>query len=257
LAIREYATFTAIYKIVIEDLFMHEFNSISRTAVIEDTVKLGKRNIIGHNVVMRGDIEIGDDNYFADFVSIGGLPKQRLLKEYFSENNKAPKIKIGNKNCFLEHTNIHMPVQSLTQIENRVFLNAHVQIAHDCIIRNNSFIAAGAVLGGYVILQEGSYVGMSSSIHQRCVLGAHSILGMSSALVTHLRPFSKAGGVPARYIKVNEKGIEKHPTLLASIDEIQMYLQDKNFTPNNSQISKLIEDFNTDILCFPNDRQIQ
>jgi sugar O-acyltransferase (sialic acid O-acetyltransferase NeuD family) len=85
-------------------------------------------------------------------------------------------------------------------------LNVAVTISHDSIVGNFCNINPGAHLAGNVTLGEGCYIGMGANIIQGPSIGSWSINGAGAVVIENIPANVTAVGVPARVIKIREKG---------------------------------------------------
>ena len=109
-----------------------------------------------------------------------------------------------------------------TTIGSNCFIMKQTHIGHDAIIGNNVTIAPGARIGGHVIINEGAYIGMGAIIHQRQIIPPYAMLGANSFLPKgkQMKPFEIWVGSPARFLKINQKAIDKHKFTDKHINEI-------------------------------------
>lgn len=179
----------------------YENNFIHPTAIIGANVKLGKDNIIGAYVVIQGDTEIGDNNVFEPFCSIGNSPEH---KDYFKY--KTNKTIIGNKNTFREYVTINSGIEKPTTLQDNIIMLRGSHIGHDSFISNNCVISCNVLIGGHSFLGVGVNMGLGSICHQFSKIGSYSMIGMGTIITkkTNINCFGTYVGSPAKYIKEND-----------------------------------------------------
>jgi len=239
----------------------HPSNKIHKTAIVDDTVTMGKNNIIGPFCVIKGTIEIGDNNIFETgivtdhkvkigsnckfypYVSLG------FAGEMGAKGDKLPDGKgvfIGNKVTIREFVNVHAPYWwENTQIGDESYLMNKSYIAHDCQIGKKVMINAGVKLGGRAIIQDFANVGMGATVHQRSVIGENAMVGMNAVVKKNIPPFAVVAGVPSRILKFNIIGAKRR-----GMDEDYLKAVNENFKKlineggnENGQIEKVIQSF--------------
>jgi len=218
----------------------HPSNKIHKTAIVHDTVFMGKNNVIGPFCVIKGDVEIGDNNVFETGivtdhkVTIGSdckfYPYVSLgfAGEMGAKGDKLPEGKgvvIGNKVTIREFVNVHAPYWwENTQIGDESYIMNKSYIAHDCQIGKKVMVNAGVKLGGRAILQDFANVGMGATVHQRSIVGENAMVGMNAVVKKNIPPFAVVAGVPSRVLKFNIIGAKRR-----GIDEDYLKKVDENF----------------------------
>tara|TARA_Y200000002_G_scaffold104083_1_gene84798 strand:- start:1223 stop:2002 length:780 start_codon:yes stop_codon:yes gene_type:complete len=180
--------------------------AIGPYCIIEDGVKIGNNNTVYASVYMTGNTDIGNDNKFFPFSSIGSVPQD--LK-YKGENSK---LIIGNKNTFREHVTINPGTSGdnmLTLIGNSSLFMVGAHIAHDCIVGNHVIMANQATLGGHVQIDNNAVLGGISAVHQFCKIGKLAMIGGLSAVENDVIPFGLALGNRAKLTGVNIVGLKR------------------------------------------------
>jgi len=213
-------------------------NKIHPTAIIDDRVILGDRNVILPYTIINGPTEIGDDNLIGPHVVIGS-PGQDTRNPRYDSLNKS--IKIGNRNIIREFSSIQKPCyENITMIGDDVFIMASVHIPHDAQLYDKVVITPMCALGGISRMLEGANIGMGAMIHQYSIVGQYSIVATGSAIVKNVKPFSRY--IPGKPISVNEYAIKKYG-FIEYMQEIADYVINSQ-KPSSSEIVKIIDLFN-------------
>ncbi len=180
--------------------------TIGPYCVIDDNVKIGNNNIIYTSTFITGNTDIGDENNFFPFCSIGSIPQD--LK-YEGENSK---LIIGDKNIFREHSTVNpgtLGDNMETIIGNSSLFMVGSHIAHDCIIGDQVIMANQATLGGHVHVDNNAVLGGLSAVHQFCKIGKMAMIGGLSAVENDVIPYGLALGNRAKLIGINIVGLKR------------------------------------------------
>ena len=151
-------------------------------------VKIGNRCRFDSHIVVEGPTEIGHDNHFYPFGTIGLQPQDLKFK------GEETFLTIGNHNVFREYVNIHRGTKGgggHTRIGNHNYLMAYAHVGHDSTLGNHTILANAATLAGHVIIEDHATVGAFSGIHQFCRVGTHGYVGGYSVVTKDVLPYSK------------------------------------------------------------------
>lgn len=175
--------------------------------IIGAEVEIGARTELKGHVFLEGPLEIGEDNVFYPYSTVGVAPQD--LK-YHGERSST---KIGNRNRIREFVTIHRGTEAggmLTSIGDDNLLMAYVHVAHDCAVASNTVIGHAATLGGHVTVFDWAIVSAGSAVHQFCRIGQHAIVGGFSVITQDVLPYSTT--LSPREVKVygeNKVGLER------------------------------------------------
>ncbi len=188
---------------------IHPSAIVDAGARIADSAEIGPFSIIGADAIigartqvmahvfMEGPLEIGEDNVFFPYSTVGVAPQD--LK-YHGERSAT---RIGHRNRIREFVTIHRGTEGggmLTSIGDDNLLMAYVHIAHDVRIGSHTVLANAVTFGGHVVVDDWAVIGASTGVHQFCRVGRHAIVGGYSVITRDVLPFSNT--VTAREAKV-------------------------------------------------------
>jgi len=181
-------------------------NDIHPSAVIEDCVKIGDNNYIGPFCYFTGGTQIGSNNRFEAFCSIGTRPEHEKFW------HKDGELTIGDNNIFRDYITINAGTKTLTSVGSDGIMLRGSHIAHDCIVEDGVTLSVLAVILGHVHVMKGSNCGSGCLIHQHQVVGSWSMIGMGCVVPKKIRlePGQTWVGNPARRLKTNMYALEKH-----------------------------------------------
>ena len=186
--------------------------------VIGPDVEIAARTRVMANVVMEGPLEIGEDNIFYPYSTVGLAPQD--LK-YHGERSST---RIGHRNRIREFVTIHRGTEGggmITSIGDDNLLMAYVHIAHDVRVGCHTVLANAVTFGGHVIVEDWAVIGASSGVHQFCRVGRHAIVGGYSVITRDVLPFSNT--VTEREAKVfgsNSIGLKRRGFTPETIDAL-------------------------------------
>jgi UDP-N-acetylglucosamine acyltransferase len=214
---------------------VHPTAIVDSQARVDDTADIGPYCIVGADVsigpgtrlmaqvYMEGPLEVGADNVFFPYSTVGVAPQD--LK-YHGERSTT---RIGSRNKIREFVTIHRGTEGggmVTSIGDDNLLMAYVHAAHDVHIGNRTVLANAVTLGGHVTVGDWAVIGASTGVHQFCRVGRHAIIGGYSVVTQDVLPFSNT--VSERAIKVfgaNRTGLERRGFERDTIENLQTALR--------------------------------
>lgn len=186
-------------------------NRIHPTAVLGPQVEIGERNTIGPYCVLQGPVVLGDDNYLAAHVSIGGAAEVRghRFEPTWEEQYDGPGVVIGSRNVFKEFVAVNAGWATVTTLGHDGFFMGHVHVNHDATVGDEVTMSGSVVAAGHVTIEEGANLGLGVVVHQRRTVPAGAMIGMQSAVTRDLPPFVVSMGVPARPGRLNTYRLDR------------------------------------------------
>jgi UDP-N-acetylglucosamine acyltransferase len=200
-------------------------NTIHKTAIVGEQVKLGKNVNIGPYTVIDGQVSLGDDvvigahcvieghttigngcQFFTGAV-IGSPPQDR-------KHQKKDKVllNIGVNNIFREYVTVNpgtIEGGGETRIGDNNLIMACAHVAHDCKIGDDCVLANYVGLSGHVTIEDRVVIGGLSGVHQYTRLGYLSMIGGCSKVNQDVAPFSLVDGNPASLRGLNIVGLKR------------------------------------------------
>jgi UDP-3-O-[3-hydroxymyristoyl] glucosamine N-acyltransferase len=207
------------FRIVLEHFFNPKKTaSISNTAIIHESVKIGTNAFIGEHVVIEQGCEIGDNVeinhntviYHQTIIgndvkigannSIGGigfgyekdLDGTYVLIPHLGNVVIEDLVHIGNNNA------IDRAVLGSTLLQKNVKIDNLVHIAHGVNIGQNSLVIANAMIAGSCVIGKNVWVAPSSSILNKINVDDDSVVGMGAVVVKKVNAFETVVGNPAK-----------------------------------------------------------
>lgn len=175
-------------------------------SIIGPDVSIGAGCIVGPHVVINGPTEIGSNNRFSQFCSIGDAPQDKKYK------GEPTRLVIGNDNVFREFVTVNRGTthdKGVTTIADDNLFMASTHVAHDCQVGSHCVLANLATLGGHVELGDWVIMGGFSGVHQFTKIGAHAFIANNAAVTRDVPPYIMAVGQPAEPHSVNATGLSR------------------------------------------------
>jgi len=192
-------------------------------SIIGADVGIGARTRLLAHVFMEGPLDIGEENVFYPYSTVGVAPQDLKYK------GERSRTCIGHRNKIREFVTIHRGTEAggmITSIGDENLLMAYVHVAHDTRIAGHAVIGHAATLGGHVIVDDWAVVSAGSAVHQFCRVGRHAIVGGYSVITQDVLPFSTT--VSERETKVfgaNAVGLERRGFAPETIDALHKALR--------------------------------
>ncbi len=239
---------------IIEDnVIIGDNVTIGPNCVIENGVKIGNNNKIYSSVYITGDTEIGSDNSFFPFCSIGSIPQD--LK-YRGEKSK---LIIGNKNIFREYSTANPGTEGdnmKTLIGNSSLFMIGSHIAHDCIIGDQVIMANQATLGGHVQIDNHAVLGGISAVHQFCKIGKLAMVGGMSAVENDVIPYGLAMGNRAKIIGINLIGLKRanysKSVIREYVENVEKIFNGKTIASEKEKVKNTKNELTKELIHFLN-----
>jgi UDP-N-acetylglucosamine acyltransferase len=194
-------------------------SEIGPFCVIGSGVTIAARTRLMAHVYLEGKLDIGEDNVFYPYSTVGVAPQDLKYK------GEPSRTRIGSRNKIREFVTIHRGTEGggmLTSIGDDNLLMAYVHVAHDVLIANHTILANGVTFAGHVRVDDWANIGGHSGIHQFCRIGRHAMIGSYSVINQNVLPFCTIA--PEREVKVygaNRVGLERRGFTPDEIEPLQ------------------------------------
>ena len=174
--------------------------------VIGPNVILGAGSELLSHVVIDGHTEIGSENTFYPFASIG------LRTQDLKWDGGTTWTRVGSNNTFREYVTIHSATADgdATVIGSHNNLLAYTHVAHDCQLGDHIIMSNVGTLAGHVTVEDRAIVGGLAAVHQFCRIGTMSIIGGCSKVVQDVPPYMMVDGNPAATRTLNKEGLKRN-----------------------------------------------
>ena len=174
--------------------------------VIGPNVILGTGCELHSHVVIDGHTEIGSENTFYPFASIG------LRTQDLKWDGGTTWTRVGSNNTYREYVTIHSATADgdATVIGSHNNLLAYTHVAHDCQLGDHIIMSNVGTLAGHVIVEDRAIVGGLAAVHQFCRIGTMSIIGGCSKVVQDVPPYMMVDGNPAAMRTLNKEGLKRN-----------------------------------------------
>jgi UDP-N-acetylglucosamine acyltransferase len=233
--------------IIDSNAVIHPSAEIGPYSQIGADVVIGARTTLKGNIFMEGPLEIGEDNTFFPYSTVGVAPQDLKYK------GERSRTRIGNRNQIREFVTIHRGTEGggmLTSIDDDNLLMAYTHVAHDTHVGSHTVIGHGATLGGHVDVGDWAVVSAGSAVHQFCRIGRHCIIGGYSVITQDVLPFSTT--VSPRDVKVfaaNATGLERRGFASETIEGLHKAF--RLMTRSNLNTTQAIERIREEVIMTP------
>jgi UDP-N-acetylglucosamine acyltransferase len=199
-------------------------NKIHPTAIISDSVKLGKDVTVGAYSVIDGNVSIDDGTKIHSHVAISGnttIGKNCQIFPFASlgfapqdlkYHGEPSSLVIGDNNTIREYVTMNPGTEGggmKTVVGNNCLFMVSSHIAHDCKLGNNVILANNATLAGHVEIGDFSIIGGLSAVHQFVRIGAHAVIGGMSGVEHDVIPYGSVMGERANLAGLNLIGLKR------------------------------------------------
>lgn len=203
--------------IVSPEAVLGENVTVGPFSMIGPNVKIGNGCQIGAQVHIDGHTEIGENNVFHSFSSIGAPPQDTSYK------GEPTRTVIGNNNTFREYVSIHrgtMKDQGVTRVGSNSLFMAYVHLGHDVQFGSNCVIANSTNFAGHVKIGDRVIIGGGSQISQFVSIGRGAYLGGATAIDRDIPIFCTAYGNRVKLKGVNIIGMRRQGVDKGAISEV-------------------------------------
>ena len=198
-------------------------NEIHPTAVIDPGVELGDGVFIGPYCVLNAGVKIGDGCRLQNHVTIDGPTEIGANNEFYSFTSIGQRtqdlkyageptyLKVGDGNTFREFCTVNRGTApgSYTTIGSHGNFLAYSHIAHDCTVGDHVIFSNNGTIAGHVTVGDHAIMGGLTAVHQFCRIGAHAITGGCSKIVQDVPPYMIADGNPGKVRAINTVGLSR------------------------------------------------
>jgi len=223
-------------------------------SIIGANVRIGARTVVKGHVFMEGPSEIGEDNVFFPYSTVGVAPQDLKYKGGQST------VSVGDNTVIRECVTLNRGTaldKNTTTIGSNCLLMAYVHVAHDCIIGNNCVLVNAVQVAGHVTVGDYAIIGGLTAVKQFIRIGAHTYIGGQSAIRKDVPPYVKAAREPISYMGLNIVGLQRRnfaPEKIKTISDVYhlLFVQNNNFAKAIDLIETKIPDgeVKTEILEF-------
>ena len=217
-----------------KNALIHPSVKIGPFCYIGDNVKIDKNCEIKSHVSISGNTNIGKDNIFYPFSSIGSDPQDLKFE------NEKNYLFIGDNNTFRENVTVNPGTKGgglKTVIKNNCLFMVGAHIAHDCKIESNVILANNAALAGHVEIGENAIIGGNSAVHQFVQIGKNSMIGGMSGVEKNILPYCLYIGIRTGLKGLNLVGLKRKKLSNKTIKLISTFLYDIFDKKNSIEIN--------------------
>jgi len=159
-------------------------------AIVESGAKIGARTRVYAHAYIGSGARIGEDCFIHPGAVVGHIPQDLAFRPCESY------AVLGDRTTIREYAQVHRGTKpdSSTIIGSDCLLMACAHVAHDCRIGNRVIIANNALLAGYVEVGDQAVLSGAVLIHQFIRIGRLAMLSGGSRFSMDIPPFLTAQG---------------------------------------------------------------
>src|SRR5277367_1899840 len=186
--------------------------------IIGADVEIGERTRLMAHVCVEGVTQIGEDNIFYPYSTIG------MASQDLKYKGERAETRIGSRNKIREFVSIHRGTAGgglVTEIGDDNLVMAYAHVAHDVRIGDHTQLGNAVTFAGHVIVEDWAVIEAFSGVHQFCRIGKHAFVGGYSVVTKDVLPYSMT--VSPRESKVfgeNKVGLERRGFARESIESL-------------------------------------
>ena len=170
-----------------------------------------------------------DSCVISQMSSLGSLAEHVNVWPSNAPSTSETEVRIGKRVRVREFVTVNCGLENPTIIGDDCFLLAKSHVGHDSVLGKGVILSTGSIVGGHSEIGDHCYLGLNSSTHQRAKMGAYCILGANSFFKGESPAGVTWAGLPAKPLKVNLVGIERHCPIEDQpkvIEEAEAFIQE-------------------------------
>ncbi len=173
--------------------------------VIEGNATIGADCLIGSHATVKSNVVLGERNRVSQGAIVGGDPQDR---KYQGEETY---LEIGDDNYIGEYVTIHRATGAggKTVVGDRNYIMAFAHIGHNCNITTDVTITNNVGISGHVTVEERATIGGMVGVHQFVRIGKLAMVGGMSRIVRDVPPFMIVEGADQKVYDINAVGLRR------------------------------------------------
>lgn len=209
---------------------------IHPTAIVDPRAELGARvrvgaySVIGSDVVIEADVEIGHHAVLEGQVTVGararighGSVLGGLPQDFKFKPGTQSGVRIGADTIIREYVTIHRGTGdgAWTEIGEGCLLMTMSHVAHDCRLGQGVIVINYAGLTGHVQVGDRATIGGLTGVAPFSRIGSFAYVGGCSKITSDVPPYMLVNGAPATAHGVNVIGLRRGGVVAADRRLIQ------------------------------------
>ncbi len=181
---------------------------VGPNCIVESGAVIGQGCILDANVYISQGVQIGKNNHFFPFATIGCQPQ--VLG--FAPDEKVGSLVIGSNNVIREYVTIHpgMKPDGQTRVGSDNLLMIGVHIGHDCVLEDKIVMSNYSQVAGHCNIQSGVWFSSMVLVHQFITVGRWCYASGYAGINHDTPPFVVLSGhYPPRVRGVNKRGLKR------------------------------------------------
>jgi UDP-N-acetylglucosamine acyltransferase len=173
--------------------------------VVEAKAVIGRGCSLQPHSTIKGNVIMGERNKVCQGTVLGGDPQD---KKYQDEETY---LEIGDDNFFGEYVTIHRATGAgnKTVVGNRNYIMGFVHMGHNGHITNDVTITNNVAMAGHVTVEEKATIGGMTGVHQFVRIGKMAMVGGMSRIARDVPPFMIVEGAEQTVYDINAIGLRR------------------------------------------------
>lgn len=181
--------------------FIGDHVVIKENCIIGDNVKILSNTIIHANTVLGNAVVIGSNNIIGNYGfgyeknSVGNYTLMPHIGNVIIESD----VEIGNNNC------IDRAVLGSTIIGSNTKIHNFVQVAHGVHIGKNCLVTANVTISGSTMVGDNVWLGPGVTIANKLKIGKGAYLALGTVVLSDVQEGATIIGNPGRIVKIDRQ----------------------------------------------------
>ena len=180
--------------------------TIGPFAIVETGTVIGPGCTLSARSHVKRWTRLGARNLLLEGVVLGGAP------QHLSYKGEETWLEIGDDNYLGEYVTVHRGTthSGKTVIGNGNYIMGYSHVGHDCRIGSDCVLTNYAGLAGHCLLEDKVILGAYAGLHQFTRVGTMAMVGAGAKVGQDVVPYVIAQGYPARPKMVNLVGLQRN-----------------------------------------------
>jgi UDP-N-acetylglucosamine acyltransferase len=224
-----------------------ETADIGPYCIVGAEVEIGARTRLMAHIYLEGPTQIGVDNLFYPYSTVGAASQDMKYK------GERAETRLGDRNRIREFVTIHRGTGGgglVTSIGSDCLLMTYSHVAHDCRIGDHVILGNSVGLAGHVAIEDWADVSPFSGVHQFCRIGRHAFIGPYSVIKQDVMPYSLTSNKPEIGVfGANSVGLGRRGFPAATIEALQTAM--RLLTRSQLNTSQALERIQAEVPACP------
>lgn len=189
---------------------------------VGEGVRIGSGCRLNDHVVIQGATDIGENNHFFQYASIGASAQSPNNNAASEQCGTAERLIIGDNNVFRENSSVDRGLAgSETRIGSNNLIMAYSHFSRNCHIGDHNVIANTTNFSDSVHIGNHSTIGAGNLIASHCRIGSYAMVGARCIICEDVPAFVLTTGGSAKVRSIAEASLKQKNFSDAVIQNLQ------------------------------------